>query len=58
MPSPGTLAILAFFLTAMVVSGIWLLAVDRNALRPVLTTAVLVVALAGYAATWIAVSRA
>lgn len=41
---------LAAFLLVMVVSGLLLLAVDRRALRPVATTAVLIVALGGYAA--------
>jgi hypothetical protein len=41
---------LAFFLTAMVTAALWLLAVDRRALRPVVTTAALVIALGGYAA--------
>jgi hypothetical protein len=41
---------LALFLAAMVASGLLLLAVDRRALRPVMTTAVLIVALGGYAA--------
>jgi hypothetical protein len=58
MPSLGTTIALAFYLAAMVISGIWLYATDRTTLRPVLTTTLLVAALAGYAATWIAVSRA
>lgn len=41
---------LGFFLLAMVVSGLWLLAVDRRALRPVVTTAALVIAVSGYVA--------
>lgn len=53
-----TLACLAFFLFAMTGAALWLLAVDRRALRPVLTTTALVIALGGYAAAWIAVSRA
>lgn len=57
MPSLVTLTCLAFFLTAIIGSGLWLLAVDRRALRPVMTTAVLVVAIGGYAAARIAVSH-
>ncbi|SFF11831.1 hypothetical protein SAMN05216251_108236 [Actinacidiphila alni] len=49
-----TLACLAFFLAALVGSGLWLLAVDRRALRPLLTSAVLVIALGGYAAVVLA----
>lgn len=41
---------LALFLTAMVGSALLLLAVDRRALRPVMTTAALVIAIGGYAA--------
>ena len=58
MPSTGTLTCLAFFLTAIIGSGLWLLRVERQALRPVMTTAVLTVAIGGYAAVWIAVSHA
>jgi len=46
----ATALCLAFFLTAMAASGLWLRAVDRRALRPVLTTAALVLALGGYVA--------
>lgn len=46
----ATLACLAFFLFCMAFSALWLLAVDRRALRPVMTTAALVIALGGYAA--------
>lgn len=46
----ATLACLAFFLTSMTLSALWLLAVDRRALRPVMTSAALVIALGGYAA--------
>jgi len=46
----ATALCLAFFLTTMATSGLWLLAVDRRALRPVMTTTVLVVALGGYVA--------
>ena len=46
----ATSACLAFFLTSTAVSASWLLAVDRRALRPVMTTAALVIALGGYAA--------
>jgi hypothetical protein len=45
-----TAVCLLFFLAAMVGSGLWLLAVDRRALRPVMTTAALIIALGGYAA--------
>lgn len=45
-----TAVCLAFFLAAMVASALLLLAVDRRALRPVMTTAALVIALGGYAA--------
>jgi hypothetical protein len=41
---------LGFFLLAMAVSALLLFAVDRRALRPVLTTTALVIALGGYAA--------
>jgi hypothetical protein len=46
----ATALCLAFFLAAMTGSGLWLLAVDRRALRPVMTTAVLLVAISGYVA--------
>jgi hypothetical protein len=48
--SLATAICLALFLAAMVGSGLLLLAVDRRALRPVMTTAALVIALGGYAA--------
>lgn len=57
MPSLGTLIALAFFIAAIVGSGLWLLVVDRRALRPVMTTTALVIALGGYAAIVIAASR-
>jgi hypothetical protein len=57
MATPATLACLAFFLAAMTAAGLWLLAVDRRALRPVVTTAALVIAIGGYAAAWITVGR-
>ncbi|WNI16927.1 hypothetical protein [Actinacidiphila sp. ITFR-21] len=41
---------LAFFLTATVTAALWLLRIDRRALRPVMTTAALVIAIGGYAA--------
>jgi hypothetical protein len=46
----ATAVCLLFFLAAMVASGLWLLAVDRRALRPVMTTAALVIAAGGYVA--------
>lgn len=46
----ATALCLAFFLAAMCVSALLLLAVDRRALRPVMTTAALVIALGGYVA--------
>lgn len=46
----GTALCLAFFLTAMTGSALWLLRTERTALRPVLTTAALVVVLGGYVA--------
>jgi hypothetical protein len=57
MPTPGTLTILAFFLAAIVGSGLWLLRVERPALRPAMTGAILAVTLGGYAAVWITVIR-
>jgi hypothetical protein len=58
MPSPGTLACLAFYLTAAIGSGLWLRRVERHALRPALTTTILAAALTGYVAFWIAVTHA
>jgi hypothetical protein len=57
MPSPGNLIALTLFLTITIVAGLWLLAVERRALRPALTTAVLAITLGGYAAVWITVIR-
>jgi hypothetical protein len=59
MPSPGTLTALAFYLAATVISGLWLRRVQRPALRPALTTTILIAALASYTAVAItlAVSR-
>jgi hypothetical protein len=58
MPTPGNLIALTLFLTITIVAGLWLHATDPAALRPVLATAALVVALAGYVAIAMAVSRA
>lgn len=57
MPSPGTLAALTLFVTITVVAGLWLHATDPAALRPVLATTALILALAGYTAITLAVSR-
>jgi hypothetical protein len=58
MPSPGTLAALTLFVTITVIAGLWLHATAPAALRPVLTTTALILALAGYLALALAVSRA
>lgn len=46
----GTALCLAFFLTAMTGSGLWLRRVERQALRPVFTTAALAIACGAYVA--------
>lgn len=46
----ATALCLAFFLAVMCLSALLLLRVERTALRPVMTTAALVIAVGGYVA--------